>query len=260
MTADESAATVETAPVGRPPRIWEIDFLRGLAIILVIGYHLLYDLGDYVGIPRFLGWSTNLSTVAWTIAQHFFAGLFVLLSGTSSTLTRSNIRRGLRLLVVALALTLGTYLIAVWLHFFDPAETIIFGILHCLAVSMLLYGGVFKKIPAAANALCGAAVIGLAALLPILKKALVIRSNWLIPLGLPSPSFSSLDYFPLIPWFGVFLIGAALGRTVYASRRSLLPWRLPSTFVNFAGRYSLWIYLAHQPVIVGVLYALGKIR
>ena len=51
-------------------RIWEIDFLRGVAIILVIGYHLLYDIGDYVGIPRFLGWSTDLSTVAWTIAQH----------------------------------------------------------------------------------------------------------------------------------------------------------------------------------------------
>ena len=241
-------------------RIWEVDFLRGLAIILVIGYHLLYDLGNYLGIPRFLGWSTNLSTVAWTIAQHFFAGLFVLLSGTSSTLTRSNIRRGLRLLAVAFALTLGTYLIAVWLHFFDPADTIIFGILHCLAVSMLLYGAVFKKVSAAANALCGVAVMGLAALLPIVGKAFSIRSNWMIPFGLPSQSFSSLDYFPLIPWFGVFLIGVALGKSVYASKRSLLPWRMPRTFVNFAGRHSLIIYIAHQPVIMGVFYLLGLMR
>ena len=238
-------------------RIWEIDFLRGVAIILVIGYHLLYDIGDYVGIPRFLGWSTDLSTVAWKIAQHFFAGLFVLLSGTSSTLTRNNIRRGLRLMAVALALTLATYLIAVWFHLFDPSDTIVFGILHCLAVSMLLYGAVFKNVSAAANALCGAIVIGLAALLPILKEGLLIRSDWLIPLGLPSPSFSSLDYFPLVPWFGVFLIGAALGKTVYASKRSLLPWRLPQTFVNFAGRHSLLIYIVHQPLIMGVLYVLG---
>ncbi len=238
-------------------RIWEIDFLRGVAIILVIGYHLLYDIGDYVGIPRFLGWSTDLSTVAWTIAQHFFAGLFVLLSGTSSTLTRNNIRRGLRLLAVALAVTLVTYLIAVWFHLFDPSDAIIFGILHCLAVSMLLYGAVFKNVSAAANALCGAIVIGLAALLPILKEGLLIRSDWLIPLGLPSPSFSSLDYFPLVPWFGVFLIGAALGKTVYASKRSLLPWRLPQTFVNFAGRHSLLIYIVHQPLIMGVLFVLG---
>ena len=252
-----AGASAAGSSAARPPRIWEIDFLRGVAIILVIGYHLLYDIGDYVGIQRFLGWSTDLSTVAWKIAQHFFAGLFVLLSGASSTLTRNNIRRGLRLLAVALAVTLVTYLIAVWFHLFDPSDAIIFGILHCLAVSMLLYGAVFKNVSAAANALCGAIVIGLAALLPILKEGLPIRSDWLIPLGLPSPSFSSLDYFPLVPWFGVFLIGAALGKTVYASKRSLLPWRLPQTFVNFAGRHSLLIYIVHQPLIMGVLIVLG---
>ena len=239
-------------------RIWEIDFLRGLAIILMVGYHLLFDLGEFRGIKRFLGFSTDLSSAVWTAAQYFFAGLFVVLSGTSSTLSRNNVRRGLRLLAVALALTLGTYLIAVWLHFFDPADTIIFGILHCLAVSMLLYGAVFKKVSAAANALCGAAVMGLAALLPIVGKAFSIRSNWLIPFGLPSQSFSSLDYFPLIPWFGVFLIGVALGKSVYASKKSLLPWRIPRKFVNFAGRHSLIIYLVHQPVIMGVLYLLGR--
>jgi len=241
-------------------RIWEIDFLRGLAIILMVGYHLLFDLGEFRGIKRFLGFSTDLSSAVWTAAQYFFAGLFVVLSGISSTLSRNNVRRGLRLLAVALALTLGTYLIAVWLHFFDPADTIIFGILHCLAVSMLLYGAVFKKVSAAANALCGAAVMGLAALLPIVGKAFSIRSNWLIPFGLPSQSFSSLDYFPLIPWFGVFLIGVALGKSVYASKRSLLPWRLPRTFVNAAGRHSLLIYIVHQPVIMGVLYVLGRMK
>jgi uncharacterized membrane protein len=241
-------------------RIWEIDFLRGLSIILVVGYHLLYDLGAFVGVERFLGFTTDLSSIAWRVAQNFFAGLFIVLSGTSCSLTRSNTRRGLRLLAVALALTLVIYLIAVWFHLFDPADTVIFGILHCLAVSMLLYGAVFEKASAAANALCGAAVIGLAALLPMLKKALVIRSNWLIPFGLPSPSFSSLDYFPLIPWLGVFLIGAALGKSVYAPKKSLLPWRFPQTFVNAAGRHSLIIYIAHQPVIMGVLYALGLVK
>lgn len=241
-------------------RIWEIDFLRGVSILLVIGYHLLYDLGSYLGLPRFLGFTTDLTTTAWTVAQNLFAGMFVVLSGASSTLTRSNIRRGARLLAVALALTLATYLIAVGLRLFDPADTILFGILHCLAVSMLLYGAVFEKASAAANALCGAAVVGLAALLPALKKALVIRSGWLIPFGLPGPSFSSLDYFPLIPWFGVFLVGAALGKTLYASKRSLLPWRLPVTFVNFAGRHSLPIYIVHQPLIMGALYLLGQVK
>lgn len=259
MTIDDPAVptiagvTPVPAAPAKPARIWEIDFLRGVSIILVVGYHLLFDLGEFVGLPKFLGWSTNLSTTAWTIAQHFFAGLFVLLSGTSSTLTRSNIRRGLRLLVVSFLVTAATYV-------FDPSSAIFFGILQCLAVSMLLYGGVFKKAPAAVCALCGAAVLGLTALLPAAKKALAIGTDWLLPFGLTSPSFSSYDYFPLIPWLGVFLIGAALGKSVYAGRRSLLPWRMPGNFVNFAGRHSLIIYILHQPLIMGLLYAFKLAR
>ena len=246
-----------TAPpdgsAGPRQRIWEIDFLRGVAIILVVGYHLLFDLGEFVGTTRFLGFSTDLSSVAWTVAQHFFAGLFVLLSGTSCTLTRSNVRRGLRLLAVSLAVTVVTYV-------FDPSSAIFFGILQCLAVSMLLYGAVFEKAGAVACAAWGAFVLGLAAVLPILKKTPAFRTDWLMPLGLTSPSFSSFDYFPLIPWLGIFLIGASLGKSLYVSKRSRLPWRLPRTFVNWAGRRSLIIYIAHQPIIMGVLYVLGLSR
>lgn len=233
-----------------PARIWEIDFLRGLSIILVIGYHLLFDLGEFAGVSRFLGFTTNLSTTAWTIAQGFFAGMFVVLSGTSSTLTRSNVRRGARLLVISLAVTAATYV-------FDPASTVWFGILQCLAVSMLLYGAAFARAAAGACAAWGTAVLALGAFMPVIKKALAVRFDWLLPFGLHGPAFSSYDYFPLIPWFGLFLLGAALGKSVYASRRSLLPWRMPRTFVNLAGRYSLWIYLAHQPLIMGTLYLLG---
>jgi uncharacterized membrane protein len=252
MTNMEAGTTAAGTPA-RPPRIWEIDFLRGLSIILMVCYHLLFDLGEFVGITRFLGWSTDLSTTAWTVAQYFFATLFVLLSGTSSTLSRSNVRRGLRLLAVSLAVSAATYI-------FDPSSAVYFGILQCLAVSMLIYGAAFEKAGAAVCAAWGALVIGLAVALPVLKKTLAVRSDWLLPFGIHSPSFSAFDYFPLIPWFGIFLVGAALGRSVYASRRSLLPWRMPRTFVNFAGRHSLLIYIAHQPVIMGALYLLGLVR
>jgi len=234
-------------------RVWEIDFLRGLAIILMVGYHLLFDLGEFRGIKRFLGFSTDLSSVAWTVAQYFFAGLFVVLSGTSSTLSRNNVRRGLRLLAVSFAVTAATYV-------FDPSSAIYFGILQCLAFSMLIYGAAFEKAGPVACAAWGALVFGLGAVLPILKKGLAVRFDWLLPLGITSPSFSSFDYFPLIPWLGIFLIGSALGKSVYASRRSLLPWPLPKTFVNAAGRHSLLIYIVHQPVIMGVLYILGPMR
>jgi uncharacterized membrane protein len=148
---------------------------------------------------------------------------------------------------VSFAVTVVTY-------FFDPTSAIYFGILQCLAVSMLLYGAAFEHAGAVTCAAWGTFVLGLAALLPFLKRTLAVRTDWLLPFGLPSPSFSSFDYFPLIPWLGIFLIGASLGKSVYASKRSLLPWRLPPTFVNWAGRHSLVIYIAHQPIIMGVLY------
>ncbi|OGD17003.1 MAG: hypothetical protein A2V76_07070 [Candidatus Aminicenantes bacterium RBG_16_63_14] len=234
-------------------RIWEVDFLRGLSIILMVGYHLLFDLGEFRGVKRFLGFSTDLSSVAWSAAQYFFAGLFVVLSGISSTLSRSNVRRGLKLLAVSLAVSAVTYV-------FDPTSVIYFGILQCLAFSMLVYGAAFEKAGPIACAAWGALVLGLGAALPELKRALAVRFDWLLPFGIHSPSFSSFDYFPLIPWLGVFLVGAALGKSVYASKRSLLPCPLGETIINAAGRHSLLIYIGHQPVIMGVLYVLGQVR
>jgi uncharacterized membrane protein len=234
-------------------RIWEVDFLRGLAIILMVGYHILFDLGEFSGVKRFLGFSTDLGSAAWTAAQYFFAGLFVILSGISSTLSRNNVRRGLKLLAVSLAVSAATFV-------FDPSSAVYFGILQCLAISMLIYGAAFEKAGPVGCGAWGLLVFGLGAVLPVLKKGLAVRSDWLLPLGIPGSSFSSFDYFPLIPWLGIFLIGSALGKSVYASRRSLLPWLLPETFINTAGRHSLLIYIVHQPVIMGVLYVLGRMK
>jgi uncharacterized membrane protein len=234
-------------------RIWEIDFLRGLSIILVVGYHLLYDLGAYVGIERFLGFLTDLSTVPWLVAQHFFAGLFIVLSGISSTISRSNFRRGVKLLAVSIAVTAVTYI-------FDPSSAVWFGILQLLAVSILIYGAVFERAKAVICALWGVLVLGSSYAVHLLKTSMEVRFDWLLPFGIHSPDYSSFDYFPLIPWFGIFLIGAALGKSVYVPRQSLLPWRLPQTFVNAAGRHSLLIYIFHQPVILAVLYVLGFMK
>jgi uncharacterized membrane protein len=241
------------APSRRRDRIWEIDFLRGLSIILMVGYHLLYDLGAMAGVGSLLGFTTDLSTPAWLAAQYFFAALFVVLSGTSSTLSRGNVRRSLKLLAVALLVTAVTFV-------FNRAATVHFGILHCLGASILLYGLAFERAKAPACAVAGAAVIGLSAALPFALKGVPIRFDWLLPFGIHSPGYSSFDYFPLLPWFGIFLAGAALGKSVYASKRSVIRRRLPATFINFAGRHSLLIYIVHQPVILAALYLLGLAR
>ncbi len=234
----------------RSLRIWEIDFLRGLAIVLMVGYHLLYDLGDFVGLEKFLGFTTDLTTPAWQVAQHFFAGLFVILSGVSSNFSHNNYRRSLKYLAVAMVITVATY-------FFDPESAILFGIIHCLGVSALVYGLFFTKSGAMTCLVTGIIIAGLSLLLPQAHRILHIDSNWLLPLGLHRPDFASFDYFPLIPWLGIFLVGAGLGRLTYASRKSLFSRELRPTFFNWCGRHSLWIYLLHQPVILAILYLLG---
>ncbi|MGB9893541.1 MAG: heparan-alpha-glucosaminide N-acetyltransferase, partial [Candidatus Saccharicenans sp.] len=201
---------------------------------------------------KFLGFSTDLELTGWVIAQNFFAGLFVLLSDISTTFSRNNLRRFLKFLVVALLITLATY-------FFDKSSVILFGIIHCLATSVLLYVLLFQKSKPSKRIAWGSLILSISFFMPSIRKALALKTNWLTPLGLPGPAFASFDYFPLIPWFGVFLIGTALGQWLYAEKKSLIRQPLPETFINWCGRYSLWIYLLHQPIIMAILYLLGYV-
>jgi uncharacterized membrane protein len=237
----------------RPSRIWEIDFLRGLSIILMVGYHILFDLSELCGIRTLIGIPINLSTRAWWAAVMFFAGLFIVLSGISSTLSRSNIRRALKLLVVSIAVTAATYV-------FDSSSAVYFGILHCLASCILIYGLTLEKSKPRTCAAAGAIVLGLSVAVSLIMKKAPVRFDWLLPFGIHSQTFASFDYFPLLPWFGIFLAGAVLGKSIYAPRRSLIPKRLPPIFINAAGRHSLLIYIVHQPVILAFLWSLGLLR
>ncbi len=238
---------------GRSARIWEIDFLRGLSIILMVFYHGFFDLNAFAGVKSLLGVSIDLAKPGWVVAEYFFAAVFVILSGISSTFSRGNVRRALKILAVAVVVSLVTFL-------FDPRSTIYFGILHCLGVSILVYGSFFSKAGPVATAGAGVAVLALSWLKSTLFRGVTVGFDWLLPFGIHSPFFSSFDYFPLLPWLGVFLIGSAVGKSVYAPRRSIIPIRIPETFVNFAGRHSLLIYIVHQPVIMGVLYLFGYVR
>ncbi|MEG6520525.1 heparan-alpha-glucosaminide N-acetyltransferase [Desulfotomaculum sp. 1211_IL3151] len=217
-------------------RIWEIDCLRGLAIIFMVFYHFIYDLNEFYGLP-----------VNYEEGFIYFTGkaastLFILLAGISCSLSKSNFNRGLRLLMIAIILTIITS-IAV------PGSHIFFGILHFLAISILLYP-LFHPLHPIPLLIIGTLILAAGPLI----NDLALSTNLLLPLGLTKPDFFSVDYFPLIPYLGLFLYGVSLGKWLYnnkTSRFAYVPLAIPFIFL---GQHSLFIYLIHQPIFLLLHY------
>lgn len=230
-------------------RIWELDALRGLCILAVLVFHLIFDLVEVFGLIR---WQYP----EWFVLVRDWGGVvFLVLSGICVTLGTKSTRRGLIVLgsgMVCTAVTVG-------MTFFGFHHSIIiyFGVLHCLGTCMLLWP-LFKKCPWWALLPLGLAVIGLG----FWSQTLRVETPWLIPFGLMYPGFSSSDYFPLLPHLGFFLLGAVLGKTLYREKKSLLPKAQTASLIRpltFCGRHSLWIYLLHQPVLYGICWAITMI-
>ena len=69
--------------------------------------------------------------------------------------------------------------------------------------------------------------------------------------GFPSKSFHSSDYFPLLPWIFIFLLGFFLWEQIKSSGADKFFVRgIP--VLDLIGKYSLIIYLIHQPVLMGI--------
>ena len=225
-------------------RIWELDALRGVCILCVIVVHFLFDLSFFGGL--------NLTLPAWYVfIQEYGGAIFVVLSGVCVTLGSKSVRRGLIVFACGMLITAVTY--GMYRLGMSGADVVVkFGVLHLLGVCMLVYPA-FKKLPPAALALLGLAI----AITGYAIRGVVVPQHWLFPLGLTYEGFTSSDYFPLFPQLGYFLIGAAIGKTAYREKKTLLPGSFQKTgiarFFCWCGRQSLFIYLLHQPIVYGLL-------
>lgn len=232
-------------------RIWEIDFLRGLAIILMIIFHLIVDLKD------FYGYDVDYLSGGWYMEGKLSAILFILLCGASSTLGKNSTRHGTRVFLWAMVLTCVTY-------FYNPQYYILFGILHFLGIS-LLTANFMKQFSLIPLAVISASSIGIGLLL---AQSFTNVPYW-FPLGLVNNTFTSLDFYPLFPWYGVFIFGMLLGKIRYGNRKRLSPCQAslsPSKFLASPkpvlsidrilqlGQHSLVVYLVHQPILLALLY------
>lgn len=230
-------------------RVWELDALRGLCILGMVVIHVLYDLIELLGVdwtyPMPLLWLKNWGGVS-----------FLLISGICATLGSRNLRRGAVVFACGMLITAVTAAMAV-VGTAGRGIVIRFGILHCLGLCMILWTPVRRLSPGALT-LLGTVLI----LLGFWFRHFRISTDPLFPLGLYSPGFRSADYFPLLPNFGFFLLGAVLGKTLYRRKATLFPGvdaqRPVPRFFSACGRHSLLIYLLHQPVIFLLLSLFRK--
>lgn len=238
-------------------RIHLLDELRGLAVICMIFYHAFYTIGEILHVQ----WGIALVEF-FTPAEPYFAGLFIFISGMACNLSKSNIERGVKLGVVALGVTLVTHLVI-------PDHIITFGVLHMLAVCMMLYGlteRYLKVIPIWLGMTLNILLffflyytqVGQFGI-PYLKMWDFPKewytTNFLFMLGFPNKTFISSDYFPLFPWMFMFFAGGFFGRLIPMKKFPKWTAKKHIPPLAFVGRHALLFYIAHQPVIYGICLA-----
>ena len=243
-------------------RFWDVDVARGVAMIMVVLYHLVFDLDN------FAGYGIESTSGFWALFADVSASAFLLLVGLSLAISSERERRagrrgldlfgkyarrgarvflyGMLITVVFLALGYGY---------------VIFGILHLIGLSIVLaYPLLGRRIP---TLLLGLAVVAAGAYLRAAGLSAPGAAGILLaPLGILPEGLFMPDYRPLLPWLGVVLLGLFFGNAAY------VPWRGKTAAAKgppyaaplaFLGRHTLLVYLVHQPVLIATLWALGVV-
>ena len=232
-----------------------IDAIRGIAVVNMILYHLCYDVFCAFGI-----WSDFYLFVPAVIWERLICCTFIVISGISLHFTRHGWRRGIIVLLCGIVITVAT----VWL---TPDQSILFGVLSFLGCAMLLTYAL-RKLLDRIKPLAGMIVffllfmlfygipngfIGLFSCPLIHLPEALYQYKWLSIIGFQSKDFFSADYFPFLPWLFLYLFGYQLWRYLKDKQLDRFFYRrIP--VLDFIGRHSLIIYMAHQPILYGICY------
>jgi uncharacterized membrane protein len=225
-------------------RVAALDALRGLAILAMVAYHFCFDL-QYFAVTKWDFYRDPL----WLNARTVILSSFLLIAGVSLVLAnrggkpRANFWRHVTLIgACAIAVSVASYALF-------PASWIWFGVLHAIAVSLIVARPLVGR-PAVAFAV-GVGVIAAGNLFA--DRAFDGRAlGWL---GFMTAKPHTEDYVPLFPWAGVLLIGVAAGHALV--RANFRPIALAAEWprwMAWLGRHSLATYMVHQPILIGLLY------
>lgn len=237
-------------------RFWEVDAARGIAILMMAFYHLSYDL------EAFGGYGIDVTTGWWAFFSDTIASLFLFLVGVSLAISHARavagdpgrslflkyLFRGLRIVGYGMLLTLVTWYLGVGI--------IVFGILHLIGVSIILAYPLLRF--RLTNLFLGLGVFAVGEYMRLQNVS--SASPGLLPFGVAPENLFMPDYRPLLPWFGVVLIGLFFGNVLYGRRESVIRESgapLLARPLGFLGRNSLLIYLIHQPILIALLVLFG---
>lgn len=231
-----------------------IDSIRGCALISMILYHFCYDI--YIVYGRNPVWN-HIFLVHWW--QQSICCTFILISGISWHFVRKKGKQGFYLNFWGLVITAVTWFVL-------PKETIWFGILNfmgCALLCLTLLEPAVRKIDARMGVTLSLLFFALTRHIARGELALfsLRLSSWLYTpkittvFGFPHPGFVSSDYFPLFPWFFLYLAGYFLWKLI---KKYSIVKSISIPVVSIAGRHTLPLYLLHQPLCMAVAWLLSQ--
>jgi len=218
-------------------RYLEVDFIRGIALLLMVAFHLCFDLNyfHYIDIDIRHG-------LDWRYFRYLILSLFIGTVGISLVLANQEYINYKKVALRAAKLLLASILISIASYMMNPNMWIYFGVIHFILVGSLL-GLLFIRIPTLS--------LVLSIIIIALFNLELINMHWLYnalkaPLYLPK---YTEDLVQFVPWFALILIGIFIG-----TKRWFVFNLKESPIVNsivFLGRHALIIYLIHQPILFG---------
>ena len=236
-------------------RLHALDAIRGITLLSMIAYHAMWDLVYMFGVRA--DWYRSDAAHLW---QQSICWTFILLSGFCHSLGRKPWKRGLIVFGASVIVSAVTLI-------FLPEQRILFGVLNLMGLSMLLMtvlAKLFSRVNPYLSAVLAFVVFGLLKTVQTGKLVFLGQTIAVMPDGLyandftalfgfPGPDFYSTDYFPLLPWFFLYVTGWFLYR-IFDRHGWLGIFAKPNIpILGFIGRHTLPIYMAHQPVIYAVL-------